>query len=471
LYDDAAITADKIHQAYVSTEGANSKNALHWMYEAAGHHHAAGAFEKCLQVGHQVIAQIDAAELDYPEVKLNALNAIIKCHIEKFENDQAYQYMNVAQALMESGQIKDHETLGRTYNSFAVITRRQHDFERSGKYYQLSLMNVAKSLGKDNTAYATILNGFGRMYMLQGKYDLAKPYLEESMQRVAAFDPDSHVLARNMSYYAKYLFNTGEQLAAIEILDEAKQIAQKRKHQFTLMTIEDLRYLYNGLMGNWMAALQASLDRIDLAYEMYGYSHSRVSLYVHELAGILSSLGQHEWAENYWLKNIERYSGDQNQHQSDLANTYAYMTLNALNTGVQHDAMKYVQLMQNHIDELLEKRPDNLPITGIATLLFEPGSIEVLSSDQDDDFSNMTLQALAAQQLGSLVQAQCELTPKVLQSVDMVVKQLFLETCATVSAEAATKLIDLQQSLSAMAGQFDALTEQQVRQTLAAIKK
>lgn len=312
LYSEAATTAEQIHQAYVKTEGPQSRNALHWLYEAAGHHHAAGAFERCLAVGHSVIAQLDAAPVDFPAVRLNALNAIIKCHVERFENDTASEYMQVARELMESGRIKDREAMGRTYNSFAVITRRQGAYELSADFYSKSLDHVAATVGRDNTAYATILNGFGRMYMLQNKYELARPYLEESVERVKAFDPDSHVLARNMSYHAKYLFNTGQPAAALAQLEQASAIAAKRNHQFTSMIIQDLRHEFNLKAGQPLVALDAALNGLRLAHQMYGRDHERVSWYVRQMAQLLASLGHTELALQCWQVNAD--------HQSSLGN-------------------------------------------------------------------------------------------------------------------------------------------------------
>ncbi|WP_223787965.1 serine/threonine-protein kinase [Marinicella meishanensis] len=356
LYDEAATTAEQIHQIYVKTEGALSRPALYWLYEAAGHHHADGAFERCLQVGHSVIAQLDAAPEDFPSVRLNALNAIIKCHVERFENETAYQYMRVAHELMESGRIKDREALGRTYNSFAVITRRQGAYELSADFYTKSLSHIAASLGRDNTAYATILNGFGRMYMLQDQYALARPYLEESVARVQAFDPDSHVLARNMSYHAKYLFNTGQPLAALQQLEQAAAIAAKRNHQFTSMIIQDLRHEFNLKAGQHEVAFDAALNGLSLAHQMYGRDHPRVALYLQLLAQLLASLGHHELAQQAWQVNVDHVTakgqGRTETDISDQAINVAEMGLGAWLAGDQLAAAQFWQQAQNLADDL-----------------------------------------------------------------------------------------------------------------------
>ncbi len=423
LYEEAASTAEKIHQAYGITEGPNSRNAMYWLYEAAGHYHAAGAFEKCLQLGHEVLEQLDQNQLSYPVVRLNALNVIIKCHVEKFENDLAYQYMNVAQQLMDSGKINDYESLGRTYNSFAVITRRQHQFELSEGFYQKSLLNIEKSLGKDNTAYATILNGFGRMYMLQDKYEVAKPYLIESIDRVRSFDPDSHVLARNMSYYAKYLFNTGEQEAAIELLNQSTEIAEKRGHQFTVMIIQDLRHEYNSIMGNFMDAFDATLIRLQSAHDIYGRNHSRVSLYLQQLADLLSFMGQTQMAQEVWQHNIEHYLGSETAMTEELANTYAFMGLDAWYSDQNELAVAYWQKSHAYASG----------VQAVQVLGFVIGEGYAIDSEDTtkDESEELIWQMLLNGSQEAEKPMNCPDRSEVLSLMNLRYKYLLLEACST----------------------------------------
>lgn len=429
LYAEAAETAEKLHKVYVLTEGEYSKNALHWQYETASYYHSSGAFEKCFEIAHDLIQKLDNEGLEYYTVKLNGLNVIIKCHVERFENQQAYHYMSVAQRLIESGKIKDKEAIGRISNSFAVIARRGNQFELSEKFYRQSLSNMAQSVGKANVSYATIMNGFGRMYMKQGLYDMAKPYLSESMGIVRSFDPDSHVLARNMSYYAQYLFETGEPNKALDLLDEAIVIAEKRQHKFTLLLIQHLRYRYNAAVGDIDAAIDASLNVILVAYHMYGRDHPHVSQYLTELAMLLEII-DHPMADQVWQVITDFYHSNRDDtFQKELVMVYVYQGLSAWNKGQWQQANEFMEKIR-----YLEVDFKPIETEVLSELLIDPHAqnIHLLSKIQ---------RLFMKSDIKSESHEYCVLTPNISNSDQLLMRQIYAKVCLANGYENQTVLL------------------------------
>lgn len=421
LYGEAAKTSEKIYQLYKLSEGEDSENTLHWKYELASYYHSGTQFEKGLKVAHEIIDHLDKKQLDYPAVRLNALNVIIKCHLERFENSIANGYCDIALKLIETGKIKDHEAIGRIYNSFAVLARRQKQFDLSAKFYQQSLDNIEKSVGKKSIAYATILSGFGRMYMKSKQYDKAKPYLLQAIEQAEAFDPNGHVLARNISHYANYLFKTGQFQAALDALDKATQLSEKRNHKFTLLVIQNKRYSYNSAINDIDAALDGISRSIQIAQDMYGISHKRTLKHKIELATILSVIKQSELAQNIISNQIKHYMDNQkiNGSNEKIAILFGYAGLIEIqNNNIKSAKDRYYQAIS------FATKPAIVQI--LAGLLSEPLNIKDIPDLNADNIETLILKTMLTNEN---VANTCQISETFINNDNLLLKQIFIQQC------------------------------------------
>jgi len=440
LYSEAANIAEKIHQSYSKKEGRNSKNALYWQYQYATYYQDDGEYKKGLNAALDLIKRLDENKLEYDVIRLNALNVIIKCYLIQFYNKDADKYRDIALKLIQTGNIKDYESIGRIYNSFAVLSRRQNQFELSEQYYKQSLINIEKSLGKSNIAYATILSGFGKMHLDQKNYKAAKPYLLEAIELVRKFDPNSHVLAQNISQYSNYLFKTGQYQSALTVLDEASQLSVKRNHKFILLAINHKQFQFNSVRNQVSKALKGMIDTVNTSEELYERKNHIAYIILVKFALLLMVIDENDFAQEVLIDAINYYEEDPERHQRRLTPARAYQGINKLLAGDIDQAISLYEMALKASD--VENKSLELQLLGnlLSKSIENFDSGIQITDPKKNPIPNHTVEIINANFLAvksnDMNAVNCDLSDIINNSETILWKKIFYQHCLTIhSAE------------------------------------
>ena len=109
------------------------------------------------------------------------------------------------------------------YN-LGLIAQNQNDPNTALDYFRRSL-EIASSL-KDQTGLILLNSSIGMTHLQMGRYDLARPYLEEH-NRLLREDADQERLADNLYWLGYALANTGDLQLAEKAFEESRSIFSK----------------------------------------------------------------------------------------------------------------------------------------------------------------------------------------------------------------------------------------------------
>ena len=430
LFKEAAQTSETVYATLLELPHAEDERIIFEQLQLCNYYHAAGDFEKAIDMAQQVLSATEQRKDSDPHHRLQALNTLIKSYEQLSDNVAAEKYNTEAVRLMESGQLSDDGLMGRSYNSFAVLANRRGDRELASQYYEKSLMHTEKAYTKKSPIYAGILNGYAIHIARGGDLDKAEEVFAESIELMRAFDPESFVLGRNLVQYSHLLYLQGRITYALEMLQEAVDIVEKTDNYYARMMAQEKRVLFYSRLFDFDAALDAALKSIDYAGEVLGEDNRRTIGNVAKLTNLLAALGYPQLVEKNQQKVLAYHRSTEDM--DSLNRAHAVIGIAFMQAGQTENAREI------YVAANATNTTPNLTELYVLQLLLSPQTeLPELPAPKRKDMARLALEVLLARSDDADVDQLCTLDQMVNHSPDVLMKHIFLKRCQQLNPSAA----------------------------------
>lgn len=270
---------------------------------------------------YQYLNYFEKSELLLKEARELILKKYDKSHLEYAYNSNGLGTLYSEIGRYEEAEVFLSETLelfeiffGKKHNNYAsVLNNLANLYAELGNYskaLELSLqtVNITKNtLGTKHKNYFVELNNLASLYLEFGLFDKAEDNLNEIFNNIDNEDEDKYCYLRYLDTQAILYIRQNKFDQALEILLNAKQIAENflGKNNLTYSSIlNSIGYVYNNLMC-YDEAIQALSESIEITENLVGKTHPYISTRLSKLALSYQQLGNYDEALDLFLQAIE----------------------------------------------------------------------------------------------------------------------------------------------------------------------
>lgn len=177
-----------------------------------------------------------ADKIQYPEGIIRSVKNLIHLYRIKDDPDEALNILSKYQHVF----ISEPTQKGRYFESMGEIFNTQENLDSAQYYYKNALTNYI--LNKDDFQIASIYAKMSFTEIIQGNYEAAMEYLEQS-DSFAIVSQNENVKLINTKYYGDLFIRIGDYAQAIEKLDLGISLSKQRgaqKHTISLLRAKEI---------------------------------------------------------------------------------------------------------------------------------------------------------------------------------------------------------------------------------------
>ena len=238
-----------------------------------------------------------------------------------------------ALALQERRFGRDHQEVGSTINGIAVLYRIQNRLGEAEPLFKRALAIRQKALGPDHQDVATTISGLAFVYQLQGRLGEAEPLFKRALAiRQKALGSDHQDIGSSLRELGD-LYRVQERYAEAEqLLGRALSVQEKTlrpDHPRMALTTRQLADLH-AKQGQFSKAEAGYKRSLAMRERAYGPEHSQVGTVLSSLASVYLRLGRYAEAEPLFKRalTIREKSFDQDHTEvADTLNGLAFLYL------------------------------------------------------------------------------------------------------------------------------------------------
>jgi tetratricopeptide (TPR) repeat protein len=258
-----------------------------------------GSCQKLLPHAQACANLIDRCKFDFVEAAA-LLNQAGLYLCERGPLAEAEQFYKRALALYEKAQGPHHPYAAAILNNLATLYLRQGRYGKAEPFllckpfYQRALALYEKAQEPDHP-YAAILNNLAALYLSQGRYGKAEPLLRRTLAIwEMAVGPDHPHVATSLNNLAVLFDNQGEYAKAQPLYRRALTICEKAlgpDHPQVATTLHNLAGVYCN-QGQYTEAEPLHRRALAIYEKAFGPDHPSVATSLYNLADIYSSQGR-----------------------------------------------------------------------------------------------------------------------------------------------------------------------------------
>lgn len=265
--------------------------------------------QKCVEVNRKALKILDTLKgRNASFYRSRAYSALATIHVKNFNIDSADYYIQKALAIDSSDTSVNNEYLAYDLETRGRISAVKKEYDDALRYYNEAVQRYLRSTLEDaDILIAGAKSMIGEIYSKQGKYDIAKDYLEESLQiHTNKLGEENGYVLNDYGKLTELYINTGDYAKAESFCKKSIALTRQIYGDSSLQLINDLKYMgyIYSETGDYESAINRGKEAVGLSVRHFGDTHYNTSRAYNDLGMMYVHAGRNDEAIAYLKQSL-----------------------------------------------------------------------------------------------------------------------------------------------------------------------